>query len=360
MLAVGVCLVVGAPTPLVFITAAVAATSIVLTRPVHNAIVPEIADSPAQITAGNSASSTLEGVAVFLGPLLTGVLLELSGPGSVFLVLGTASIGSALITWSLPLRRVFERSSDGRGNCSGHDQWAQGAAAERRRPPAHLGRGRSVRRHRRPRHPYGGAGDRCARHGPLRPRNTHVGPRGWRTRWCCSHRGSDRSPAAVPGCRPRNARHRNPRGARCLGDDPTSRLGPARDVGTGKGIRRRGGPNLAATSCPAGHSLAHLRRPGELADGRYRSGLGDSSAARGPLGRAWGVPRDGHLPSGRWSSGVDPDSPPRCPSLAARSELGLFSAIPLFAALPQRTLEQLSRQAGVVSRPRGAVIFGRR
>ena len=106
-LIVGVALVAGAPTVLVYLTAALASTSIVLTRPVHDAVIPEIAETPAQITAGNAASSTVEGVAVFAGPLLAGLLLGLFGPGSVFLVFGLASLVSVWVTWSLPLRRTL-------------------------------------------------------------------------------------------------------------------------------------------------------------------------------------------------------------------------------------------------------------
>ena len=112
MVTVGLALVLDAPTAFVYVAAALAATSIVLTRPVHNAIIPEIAETPEQLTAGNSATSTVEGIGGFVGPLLAGVLLAISGPGSVFLVLGTALAGSALLTRSLPLRRTFVRNDD--------------------------------------------------------------------------------------------------------------------------------------------------------------------------------------------------------------------------------------------------------
>ncbi|MFZ0325559.1 MAG: MFS transporter [Actinomycetes bacterium] len=115
MLGVGVTLVTHAPTIVVYVTAAVAATSIVLTRPVHNAIIPEIAETPAQITAGNSASSTVEGAAAFVGPLLTGVLLAQWGPGSVFLTMGVLTVGSAVITRHLPLQRTFDRHGEHEG-----------------------------------------------------------------------------------------------------------------------------------------------------------------------------------------------------------------------------------------------------
>jgi MFS family permease len=107
-LAVGVVLVADAPSPLVYLTAALAATSIVLTRPVHDAIIPEIAEIPSQITAGNAASSTVEGVAVFAGPLLTGLLIGHFGPGSVFLTFGAAGLISVVATRSLPLQRTLQ------------------------------------------------------------------------------------------------------------------------------------------------------------------------------------------------------------------------------------------------------------
>ena len=102
-------LLLDAPDPVVYVTAALAATSIVLTRPVHNAIVPEIAETPAQLTAGNAASSTVEGIGVFIGPLLTGVLLVFTAPGWVFMLFGLLGIVSTVLTWSLPLKRSFNR-----------------------------------------------------------------------------------------------------------------------------------------------------------------------------------------------------------------------------------------------------------
>ena len=107
MIATGAALALEAPTGAVYVLAACAATSIVLTRPVHNAIIPEIAETPEQLTAGNSASSTVEGASVFLGPLVASVLLGVAGPGSVFLLMGALSVGSAVLTRSLDMQRTF-------------------------------------------------------------------------------------------------------------------------------------------------------------------------------------------------------------------------------------------------------------
>ena len=115
VLLTGVVLVADAPDVAVYVTAALAAVSIVLTRPVHDAIIPEIAETPSQITAGNSASSTVEGIAVFAGPLLAGVLLAHFGPGSVFLAFGAAGLISVFVTRSLPLRRSLVSPEDQAG-----------------------------------------------------------------------------------------------------------------------------------------------------------------------------------------------------------------------------------------------------
>ncbi len=111
-LAVGVVLVSDAPAWLVYFAAAVATTSIVLTRPMHHAIIPEIAETPEEITVGHSASSTVEGLATFVGPILAGVLLGIYGPGAVFFLTSAGAVVAVLLTRSLPLRRAFERVTE--------------------------------------------------------------------------------------------------------------------------------------------------------------------------------------------------------------------------------------------------------
>jgi hypothetical protein len=83
MVATGASMVGGAPNPLVYALAAVAATSITVTRPTQGAPLPALADSPDELTASNAAASVLEGVCVFAGPAIASVLLSTSGPGTV-------------------------------------------------------------------------------------------------------------------------------------------------------------------------------------------------------------------------------------------------------------------------------------
>ena len=103
-------LAVDASFTVVAITAASAASAVTLTRPVHHAIVPDIARSPDELTAGNSASTTVEGIAAFLGPAASGVMLAAWGPASVYALMGLLSAGSALLTVGLVARGPAVRS----------------------------------------------------------------------------------------------------------------------------------------------------------------------------------------------------------------------------------------------------------
>ena len=104
MLATAVALYADAPFAVVSVVAAAAACAITLTRPVHHALVPDIAGSPEELAAGNSASTTIEGVAGFLGPAISGVMLAAWGVASVFLLFGALSVASALLTVGLAVR----------------------------------------------------------------------------------------------------------------------------------------------------------------------------------------------------------------------------------------------------------------
>jgi MFS family permease len=75
--------------------AMVAAVAVTLTRPAHHALMPEISETTADLTAGNAASGSVEAAATFLGPLSSGFLLAAWSPGGAVLVMGVASAVSA-------------------------------------------------------------------------------------------------------------------------------------------------------------------------------------------------------------------------------------------------------------------------
>jgi hypothetical protein len=106
MLATAVALVTDAPVPLVYGLAALAATSITVTRPAQNAILPTLARTPDELTAANVASSWTESVSVLAGPALAALLLGLSGPGAGFAVMAGLLACSGLLVTGVRTRQV--------------------------------------------------------------------------------------------------------------------------------------------------------------------------------------------------------------------------------------------------------------
>lgn len=66
-------------------------------RPAQAALLPHLARSPAELTAANVSSSTLESVGAFVGPALGGVLLAITNAETVFVVNGGSFLWSALL-----------------------------------------------------------------------------------------------------------------------------------------------------------------------------------------------------------------------------------------------------------------------
>jgi MFS family permease len=100
LLATAVAMIVVAPPLVVYAIAAVAASSMVVTRPTQSALLPSLAVSPEELTAANAASGVVEGAGVLAGPLLAAAILTTGTPATVFLV----AVGAVLVASILTMR----------------------------------------------------------------------------------------------------------------------------------------------------------------------------------------------------------------------------------------------------------------
>ena len=77
-------------------------------RPMNGALLPHLASSPAQLTAGNAASSFAESAGTLIGPVLAGVLLVV-GPAPLALTLAAVVVGVAAVA----VRRIHDVTAPG-------------------------------------------------------------------------------------------------------------------------------------------------------------------------------------------------------------------------------------------------------
>ena len=97
MTATGAALAFAAPPLAVYALAAVTASSITLTRPVHSALLPALSRTPDELTAANVASGTVQHASWLVGPVVTGALLTIGGAAIVFGLCAAGTLGGALL-----------------------------------------------------------------------------------------------------------------------------------------------------------------------------------------------------------------------------------------------------------------------
>lgn len=94
--AAGIGMLSGWPPVLVIVLLAAATSAMTLARPSQGALLPELARTPAEATAANALASTVEGVGVLAGPLVTAAIL-FAGPAGGALLAGGAASGLAAV-----------------------------------------------------------------------------------------------------------------------------------------------------------------------------------------------------------------------------------------------------------------------
>jgi len=94
---------------LVYVLATMVMLAHVAYRPAQGALLPALVETPAELTAANAASSTLESIAIFAGPALGGLLLALTGVGTTLAITAAGFIVSSRL-----VLRVAEPALDRR------------------------------------------------------------------------------------------------------------------------------------------------------------------------------------------------------------------------------------------------------
>ncbi len=97
-LALGMALITNAPVGVVGALGALAAVTITATRPVHNALLPEISLTTGDLTVGNAATGSVEAMAAFIGPMFSGVVIAAWTIGGVPLIMGVLLMTASLLT----------------------------------------------------------------------------------------------------------------------------------------------------------------------------------------------------------------------------------------------------------------------
>ena len=125
MLACAAVIAADGPAPVVYALVALSTVAGTVFRPAQAALLPALVASPAELTAANVASSTLESVGTFLGPALGGALLAVSSPEVVFAANAATFLWSAILVVGLrgleqPRPRAAEgEEGDGSGVLAG-------------------------------------------------------------------------------------------------------------------------------------------------------------------------------------------------------------------------------------------------
>lgn len=104
--ATAVALGTGAPVWLVYGLAALANAAMTLTRPLQAALLPYLAETPAELTASNVATGAIENLSILVGPALAGIALGLTGAALAFAGSTAVVAASAILIAPVLARRM--------------------------------------------------------------------------------------------------------------------------------------------------------------------------------------------------------------------------------------------------------------
>jgi cyclic nucleotide-binding protein/MFS transporter len=108
------------PVETVYVLAAVVAAAGALVRPILLALMPALARTPTELVAANVTFSTGEGIGTFVGPVVAGVLVAVTGSATASLLVAAVFATAAAAVTSID----FEHSADARtGSASGSERF---------------------------------------------------------------------------------------------------------------------------------------------------------------------------------------------------------------------------------------------
>jgi MFS family permease len=96
-----VCLAIGTPALPIFVLATLTSFGGSAFRAAQGAITPQLATTTEQLTASNGTSSTLESLAIFVGPAIGAGLLTVANVETVFLLNAGSFLWSILMVWGI-------------------------------------------------------------------------------------------------------------------------------------------------------------------------------------------------------------------------------------------------------------------
>ncbi len=97
-----------APPLWAYAAAVLSSCAVTFTRPAHYAILPQLADTPEQLTAANAATGMSEGLGILVGPGLNAALIVSIGPEGVVGVMTAFMVVATALTFRLRLYRETE------------------------------------------------------------------------------------------------------------------------------------------------------------------------------------------------------------------------------------------------------------
>ncbi len=106
MVATGLVIFADGPAPLVYALAVLGACSITVTRPAHGALLPWLSRTPAELTAANAVSGTMEGLGILAGQAAAGLILQFTNPGVSLLTSAAVASIAALLAFSVKVERA--------------------------------------------------------------------------------------------------------------------------------------------------------------------------------------------------------------------------------------------------------------